>query len=58
MKRLMLFNIRIPGHSHHLFLPDEVLDFLKDWWLNHIRTIDIQYAPFLSKLNLGNGTRT
>jgi hemerythrin len=33
-------------------MPDEVLDFLKDWWVNHIRSIDMQYAPFLSKLNL------
>jgi hemerythrin len=32
-------------------MADEVLDFLKDWWINHIRGADMQYAPFLSRLN-------
>jgi len=32
-------------------MPDDVLDFLKDWWVSHIRGVDMQYAPFLSKLN-------
>jgi hemerythrin-like metal-binding protein len=31
-------------------MPDEVLDFLKDWWVNHIRGVDTLYAPFLSEL--------
>lgn len=39
-------------NSKNGIMPDEVLDFLKDWWMNHIRSIDMQYAPFLSKLNL------
>ena len=33
-------------------MPAHVLDFLKEWWINHIRAVDKQYAPYLSKLNL------
>jgi hemerythrin-like metal-binding protein len=30
---------------------DEALSLLKDWWLNHIRGVDMQYMPYLEKLN-------
>ncbi len=26
------------------------LEFLKDWWLDHINNVDRQYAPYLRKL--------
>jgi hemerythrin len=26
------------------------LDFLKDWWLNHINSIDRQYVPYVRKM--------
>ena len=29
--------------------PREVLMFLKNWWLNHIKTNDIEYAKFAKK---------
>jgi hemerythrin-like metal-binding protein len=38
-------------NSNNGIMPEEVLDFLKDWWVNHIRNIDMQYAPFVSKSN-------
>lgn len=25
------------------------LDFLKDWWLNHINNVDREYAPYVKK---------
>ena len=39
------------GKQHpHGVLPADVLEFLKDWWSNHIRGTDAGYSPFLTNL--------
>jgi hemerythrin len=30
-------------------LSEDLLQFLKKWWLNHILTIDKKYVPFLKE---------
>ena len=32
-------------------IAEETLTLLKNWWLNHIRRVDIQYKPYLEKLD-------
>ncbi len=32
-------------------LTNEVFDFLKKWWVSHIREIDTRYAPYISPQN-------
>lgn len=29
-----------------MFLPFEIIDYLEDWWLGHIKGMDSQYASF------------
>ena len=31
--------------------PMEALQFLKEWWVGHIRGTDVEYAPFVEVLN-------
>jgi methyl-accepting chemotaxis protein/hemerythrin len=42
---------KVQKSSVNGIMPDEVLGFLKDWWVNHIRNLDVQYVPFLPKQN-------
>jgi hemerythrin len=30
-------------------VPEETIQFLKDWWTNHILKIDMEYKDFISK---------
>jgi hemerythrin len=30
-------------------IPEETIQFLKDWWTNHILKIDMEYKDFISK---------
>ena len=34
-------------------IADETLTLLKNWWLSHIRTVDVRYKPYLEKLDAG-----
>jgi hemerythrin len=38
---------KVQQSSVNGIMPDEVLEFLRDWWVNHIRNLDVQYVPFL-----------
>jgi methyl-accepting chemotaxis protein/hemerythrin len=42
---------KVQKSSVNGIMPDEMLEFLKDWWVNHIRNLDVQYVPFLPKQN-------
>ena len=33
--------------EHERTLPQEALDFLKQWWITHIRKKDMEYAPWV-----------
>jgi hemerythrin len=33
--------------SSSVMLSQDILQFLKDWWLNHILTMDQDYAPYV-----------
>ena len=41
---------RTAGLLEHagLVMPEDLLHFLKDWWINHIQGEDKLYAPYLS----------
>ncbi|MDD5674374.1 MAG: bacteriohemerythrin [Chitinivibrionales bacterium] len=32
-------------------IKEKVLDFLKDWWLGHIRAKDVEYVPYVKGLS-------
>ena len=36
----------LKGHEH---IPEETIQFLKDWWTNHILKIDMEYKDFILK---------
>jgi hemerythrin len=44
------------GRTHRTsineIMPQDVLAFLKEWWLNHILIDDMKYAPYVSNLSM------
>lgn len=36
----------LKGHEN---VPEETIQFLKDWWSNHILKVDMEYKDFISK---------
>jgi len=45
-ERLLRKSIAVGYESVHMNDPTEYLNFLKDWWLNHIGKQDRLYAPY------------
>jgi hemerythrin-like metal-binding protein len=45
--KTMLFDSRSVGNANSL--SHEVFNFLKDWWIAHIRGMDTRYVPYITE---------
>ena len=44
-----VLNFQKDVQKNKLFVSSKILNFLKDWLLNHIKVTDKKYAPFMAK---------